>query len=244
MSEKFSLKWNDYQQNSVQSFSSLRAESVFTDVTLVGDDHQQISSHKVVLSSCSEYFKNILIQNTHSHPMLCFDNVNANDLNQILDYVYLGEVQLYQEQLDRFLMLAQRFKIKGLLDNPVNHSDNENMNPKQETYEELNDSINYERKSIKDTKKSSDDLSIVNTGPITAGSSIAELDRRISELLGRNEDGNYICKMCEKIGNSRKDNMKNHIETHLVGISFPCEICGKKFRSRNSLFVHNTRNHR
>ena len=53
MSEKFSLKWNDYQQNSVQSFSSLRAESLFTDVTLVGDDHQQIFSHKVVLSSCS-----------------------------------------------------------------------------------------------------------------------------------------------------------------------------------------------
>ena len=103
MSEKFSLKWNDYQQNSVQSFSSLRAESLFTDVTLVGDDHQQIFSHKVVLSSCSEYFKDILIQNTHSHIMLCFDNVNANDLNQILDYVYLGEVQLYKEQLDRLV---------------------------------------------------------------------------------------------------------------------------------------------
>ena len=64
MSEKFCLKWNDFQTNVTSSFSKLRNEDEFFDVTLVSDDQQQVSAHKLVLSSCSEYFKNILKVNT------------------------------------------------------------------------------------------------------------------------------------------------------------------------------------
>merc|ERR1719342_1748088 len=235
MGEKLSLKWNDYQADSTLTFSNLRAESEFTDVTLVGDDHQHISAHKVVLSSCSEYFKSVLIQNKHSHPMILIENVSFTDLSQILDYVYLGEVQIYQEQLDQFLLLAQRFKIKGLIDNQVNK--NENFDPKQEGIEDTDDTNNYEPikkegKSKENFRKQSDDLELVNTLAVEEGSSIAEVDKIIDDLMGRNEDGKYICRKCGKIGSTWKHNMKNHIETHLEGISFPCEMCGKIFRSR------------
>ena len=64
MTEKFSLNWNDFHSNVViKSFSKLRHDEDFYDVTLVGDDLQQISAHKVALSACSEYFENILRQN-------------------------------------------------------------------------------------------------------------------------------------------------------------------------------------
>ena len=55
MSEKFCLKWNDFDTNVCKSFGKLRNEEYLQDVTLVGDDHNQISAHKLVLSACSEY---------------------------------------------------------------------------------------------------------------------------------------------------------------------------------------------
>ena len=65
MTEKFVLKWNDFQTNVAKSFSKLRKEEDLYDVTFVSDDPKQMSAHKVVLSSCSEYFKNILKHNKH-----------------------------------------------------------------------------------------------------------------------------------------------------------------------------------
>ena len=43
MSEKFCLKWNDFQTNVTNSFKQLRNSDDFYDVTLVSDDKQQVS---------------------------------------------------------------------------------------------------------------------------------------------------------------------------------------------------------
>ena len=115
MDEKLSLKWNDFLPNVSNTFRRLRTTEDFFDVTLVSDDQQQVSAHKVVLASSSEYFKNILTSNKHSHPMLCLSGVNQEDLKNILDYVYNGEIQIYQDQLDQFLNIAQRFQLEGLM---------------------------------------------------------------------------------------------------------------------------------
>ena len=49
------------------------------------------------------------------HPLLCLEGTTSRDLQNILDYVYNGEAQVYQDNLDRFLEMAQRFKLQGLL---------------------------------------------------------------------------------------------------------------------------------
>ena len=66
MAEKFCLKWNDFNSNVISAFSILRTKTNFQDVTLVSDDHKQIFAHRVVLTACSEYFSDVLSQNTHS----------------------------------------------------------------------------------------------------------------------------------------------------------------------------------
>ena len=88
MSEKFCLKWNDFQSNVSKSYGRLRNENEFYDVTLVSDDQKQVSAHKLILSSCSEYFRNILKQNKHQNPLLCLDGITFNDLNSVMDYIY------------------------------------------------------------------------------------------------------------------------------------------------------------
>ena len=63
-SEKFCLKWNDFQDNVTKSFSKFRQESGLFDVTLVGSDQKQLSAHRLVLSACSDFFMTIFHSNT------------------------------------------------------------------------------------------------------------------------------------------------------------------------------------
>ena len=114
-SEKFSLKWNDFASNVSHSFSKLRQETRLYDVTLVSNDHKQVSAHKLVLSACSEVFSNIFNSNNSSNMMLYLDSVDVKEVNFMLDYIYQGEVQIHQENLDRFLEIATKFKLSGLL---------------------------------------------------------------------------------------------------------------------------------
>ena len=98
MSEKFCLKWNDFQSNISKTFSSLRTEEEFYDVTLVSDDQHQVSAHRVVLSACSDFFKSILEKVKHPQPLLNLRAVTAFNLQHIHDYVYRGGVQTYQQE--------------------------------------------------------------------------------------------------------------------------------------------------
>ena len=133
MSEKFSLKWNDFESTVSNSFGLLRQEKDFFDVTLVSDDERQIPAHKLVLSACSDFFKSILRNNSHSHPLLYLSGIHSTNLSLILDYIYQGEVQIYQEHLDSFLEVAQKLKIEGLINAPKG---TEKFDVKQEEYED------------------------------------------------------------------------------------------------------------
>ena len=247
MSEKFSLKWDDFHSNISKTFSALRTENDFQDVTLVSADLQQVSAHKVVLSACSKYFKNILQQNRHSNPLLCLDGVTSSELQSVLDYIYQGEVQVYQENLDRFLAVAERFQLEGLMNLPDTNKQEENV---YQTLEELMSPTptqsSGERRGYSQVKSSTvktETTAIVNIDEDTA-LNIEEIDAKIAEYIIRTNDNFYSCKFCGKSGVKARTDMKKHVETHLEGLSFPCQHCGKTFRSRNALQLHNSRRHR
>ena len=85
MTEKFSLKWNDYHSNVASSFGALRNEDYLCDVTLISDNQQQAAAHRLVLSACSEYFQDIFRNNRSPNLMLCLEGINRNDLNKFLE---------------------------------------------------------------------------------------------------------------------------------------------------------------
>ena len=111
--EKFCLKWDDFLDNVKSSFMELRNETDFTDVTLVCEE-QQIEAHKVVLSSTSSFFSKMLKQNKHPHPMIYMRGVKLRDLTSVVDFMYHGEVNIYQEDINDFLTLAEEMDLKGL----------------------------------------------------------------------------------------------------------------------------------
>ena len=71
------------------------------------------------------------MQQKHSHPLLCLDGVSSGELQFVLDYIYHGEVQIHEEQLDRFLEVAKKLKLEGLT-----NEDGEHRKEANETLEE------------------------------------------------------------------------------------------------------------
>ena len=115
-SEKFCLRWNDFESNISSAFRELREDKDFFDVTLACDD-EQIQAHKVILSACSPFFRNVLRRNPHQHPLLYLKNVKYTDLQSVLNFMYHGEVNVAQEELNSFLSVAEDLKVKGLTQN-------------------------------------------------------------------------------------------------------------------------------
>ena len=81
--EKYCLKWKDFQQNIASSYRNLRKDNDFSDVTLVCEDNQPIEAHKIILAACSPFFNSILKNNMHSHPMIYMRGLKTNDLKQM-----------------------------------------------------------------------------------------------------------------------------------------------------------------
>ena len=111
--EKFCLRWNDFESNINIAFRELRDDKDFFDVTLACDD-EQIQAHKMILSACSPFFRNILRRNPHTHPLLYLKGVKYTDLQSVLNFMYHGEVNIKQEELNSFLAVAEDLRVKGL----------------------------------------------------------------------------------------------------------------------------------
>ena len=245
MSERFNLKWNDFQSNVSRTFGRLREEKQFLDVTLVSEDQLPVEAHKLVLSACSPFFNNILSQTNHSHPLLCLDGVRHEELQSDLDYIYQGEVQVCQEKLDRFLEVAEKLQLAGLVANGRDDG-------------QVEDSLEASRVETREPRKTQRSNKIPQTLPDQKDikpvvlaehpADLSEISEKINQNLVQEEDGTLSCGVCGKRGDagnkSQKFIMQRHLETHLEGLSYPCSACGKTFRSRNSLNCHVSRFHR
>merc|ERR1719186_2256700 len=115
--EKLSLSWNEFGSSAQRTFRNLLNDQYFTDVTLVSCDHKQIKAHKVILSSSSQFFNQILLSNPHQHPLLFLKDICYSDLFSIIKFIYLGHTEVTQTDLDHFMEAAKVLQIEGLNEN-------------------------------------------------------------------------------------------------------------------------------
>merc|ERR1712016_101802 len=106
MSEKLCLQWNDYKDIVSSAFGSLRNNHDFADVTLACENGNQFEVHKVILASCSPFFKNLLQIHKHKHQLIFMRGLSSDTLAAVLDFLYFGEANVAPENLDDFLALA------------------------------------------------------------------------------------------------------------------------------------------
>jgi len=268
-SEKFCLKWNSFQDNIVDSFKSLRHGEDFSDVTLVSEDHKHIEAHRVVISSCSSFFRDLLKKDKHSHPLIYMRGIKAKELLAMVDYMYHGQVNVYQEDLSVFLITAEELKLTGLVESSNQITEDirqKNTNQKVNIKEERHDSPPPLEVIQSPIIPNTSSPSIV-TSPTAFANCITEnelmreiqydeathssfvsvngyeeLDAKISVMMVK-VDRKWTCRLCGK-ADIQKMNIKNHIEgKHIEGISHPCHMCGSSSRSRNALRLHIAKQH-
>ena len=115
--DSYNLNWAEFETYTSFTFKDLLTKQDFTDVTLACEDDETIQAHRVILSACSPVFNRILKKNTHSHPLIFLSDVTHSDLKAIINFMYLGQTNVAQENLQRFLKVATKFKVRGLTEN-------------------------------------------------------------------------------------------------------------------------------
>ena len=257
MSEKLCLKWNDFKENVMNTFASLREDKDLVDVTLVCEDGEELELHKVVLANSSPIFQNILRKNRNTQPLIFMRGVKSKDLIAIVDFLYYGEANVLQENLDSFLALAEDLQLKGLV---------RNTGKEEPQFEDEAHKIDYltEEACIDIPKKRAEssnpshsnfeqsynveggEVALINHS-LSGG--FQELEERCLEMMTKTTQKNthgqaiHQCKVCGKADIS--GSLKRHIESkHMEGVSIPCNYCEKTFRSRNSLSMHIRANHK
>ena len=249
MSEKLCIQWNDFQDNIKSVFGNLRENNDFTDVTLACEDGQQVEAHKVILAASSPFFQKLLGSNKHPHPLIYMRGMKTEDLFAIVDFLYRGEANVFQENLDSFLAVAEELQLKGLMGKTDDYKEDEKS--LVSTFSPGNVNI------PKTVERQAPNRNIRNIGenrtlaiPGNNSGDFKELDERVKSMMEKslNQSPNgaqagYICKVCGK-EDKHSGHIKDHIEAnHLEGIIIPCNLCDKTFRSRNGFRLHKSRHH-
>ncbi|XP_042224512.1 longitudinals lacking protein, isoforms H/M/V-like isoform X9 [Homarus americanus] len=113
MEELLSLKWNNHRSTFLHILGVLRDKQAYTDVTLACDG-KFYSVHKLVLSTCSDYFCAMFDKTACKSPVIVLKDIKSEDLEALLDYMYLGEVNVRQCDLASLIKAAENLRIKGL----------------------------------------------------------------------------------------------------------------------------------
>ncbi|XP_076248345.1 uncharacterized protein LOC143188145 isoform X2 [Calliopsis andreniformis] len=144
--EQFSLVWNSFPRNLSSGLYTLLTDEQLVDVTLAAEG-QILRAHKLILSVCSTYFRELFKGNSCKHPIVILKDVNYRDLSAMLHFMYQGEVNIKQEDIASFLKVAETLQIKGLT------TENEQKLEKTLTkdVQQLDHTFNAEKSSIDGT---------------------------------------------------------------------------------------------
>ena len=163
-----------------------------------------------------------------------YGSVQEVHLLDFFDFVYNGEIQIYKDQIPQFVDMAQRFQVEGSM-----QGEEEQVMETEASEDEDNASVANEDTSEADHENKI--LKGLTEHNITFQSekfeNIEELDIEIEKRLEKQADGKWMCLTCGRIDKS-KCHLKEHVETHIDGLKFPCQNCDKILRTRNNLRTH------
>ena len=122
--------------------------------------------------------------------------------------------------------------ITGKTDDVINEEPHQfDQHPKFK--EETNSLVNSENERyFVENKSKVNPVSVIGHNP-------EEVNQKINELLVKELDL-YRCAICGKLSKD-SSNMRRHVEVHIDGLSYQCNLCDKTFRSGHSFSMHRYR---
>ena len=214
--ETFFFSWKTYQPHLNTTLKDLFAEKTFADVTLVSDDQIQIPAHKFVLSACSPVLKNLLLNNPHSHPLLYLRGVKQQELQSILQFMYLGEATIYQDRINEFMNIAKDLEVKEL-------SKDDESNEEFDISEADNVDKSMHDNQTRSVSSTNDELLDLN---------IPEYDDSNDRKVVANSQS-YNCQDCEAVFTT-KNGLQYHYRSKHTGVTYSCDECDYKATQQSS----------
>ena len=171
----------------------------------------------------SSLFKTVFEQNPHQHPLIYLKGVSFEDLNCILDFIYLGEVKVIQEELVTFLNVAEELQIDGLKRKEENQKSDNTLNIKVEL------PVDKPFETIPDNE-----IKLVKTEKISTP--------KIYNVEGK---PSLFCNNCDFTSrfknNLNRHKRKFHALSHKIEIetkSITCKYCGITHADKGNLEIH------
>ena len=120
----------------------------------------------MVVASSSNFFRKVLKNIKHSHPLVYLKGIKIADMEALLSFMYQGQVSLAEENLNSFLALAEELEVKGLTcsnnSSGANHQPPVNANSESENGPSHLDLQNYAAQRL----SSASTVSVLPTRPI------------------------------------------------------------------------------
>lgn len=109
----FHLRWDNHMESMRSLFERSYYDQAFTDVTISCPDGK-LQAHKLILSACSPYFESVFKDNPCKHPVLIFREIKQREMSTLLEYMYRGEVDVLDSELQPLIQVATDLQIRGL----------------------------------------------------------------------------------------------------------------------------------
>ena len=210
--------------------------SDFTDVTLACED-LQFEAHKLILSTYSPFFRTLLKKsNKHQHPLLYMRGLKARELEAVLDFIYQGKTNIFQEDLEGFLLIAEELQLKGLVGNeeePFTGYQDAKMKVKTLSENVTKEETKHNKYNHREFENSGALVSTGSTVPMAIDKDVARI---VDEMIVK-QDNFWNCTVCQ-FKSTNRSHLKEHVETHIEGLEYPCNNCGKIMRSSAAYRVH------
>ena len=255
--EKCSLNWNNFETCAGKTLKGLLSDETFTDVTLACDDGKQIKAHKVILGASSPVMKNILKSNAHPSPFIYLKGVHYEDIRNMVRFIYTGETEVMQEDVDRFLMLTEEFEVSGLYVGKMKKALSPNLqdtDTAQNTQENLSTIVNRHEDEVtiddafneleKVQENINHELSKTESKVKNESVKTVNLHHESLSVVKSNakEAGGFWCPVCDTVFKSNQ-NLNRHTRTKHEGERHGCDECGYLATQMASLKRHKMTQH-
>lgn len=244
--ESFFLTKNNYDESTKSILKMMHKDAEFTDVTLACKDQKQVKSHKAILGASSGFFRNIFKQNTEGNLVLYLKGVGYQDLNSILEFIYIGQTSVNKTNLTSFLEAAEELKIDGLIQ------------PNTENVSVTNTSNNINTTTTSNTESSTYDSApeiTIDEGPTSgmtySGSSYATTSMEESAYNSILESSTSASENSPNDSTELTFTVTPEFSSTMLPTptvpeppSFSCDACGQKYTDVGNLKRHKAAAHK
>jgi hypothetical protein len=194
---------------------------------------------EVVLSSFSSVFQSILKNNPHSYPLLYLTGLEEQDVTNLLDFIYLGETKVAQSDIQRFMDVAEKFKISGLSNNTKKNEKSDKPRREGKVQNAFNDvppsfvpEVVKSEEFVDEYTRDEGKLMIAELDEGTTTAEEQDLEPSLDESKRK-----FSCNNCDYKA-TQSGSLKVHVMAIHQGIRFPCQVCDYKGTTKG-----NTKNH-